>query len=580
MALRLHISPRIIPSVASLYNDVNRIFMEYIDNSIDSAEAFFDADKNAYNKQIEINLTLEGSTSKDGRVFISDNCVGMAKLEKVVQNVGNSDKKAQPWTNGQFGYGIYSFMAACSKLEITTKLESNPSAFYIPINRTQFDEDRQEDVNFPDPKAVKKFSESGTQVCLSEFDKNSWKQVNILELKNEIEKHFELLLARKNLTITLRHQANNEDHVCEPFDYSQFDGEVYEETLRELSLNKGGEYEVKIAVDSPIHIYIKVTKGKTINKPPVFISKGRRIAEIKEVRSFKSNHKRDLWGHPNVTGYIDLSSYLEPTIARNDFKNNHNSKALYETLIGIEPAIFEIIKDVNKQSEDRHYQELEDRLNQALSKLAKLDNMNFRTDYITGTNINLQSGGEGTGVGVGEEGKDGSDVKSPVLDWIEGVFGSKDGGQEKISGDLPDDNPGQGPLNKEADNPFEDTGFAGNEKKKSGYNIRIVDNEPDIDSVTNKPYRSNIYGNEIRIFKQHPDFAERVKETVTGSKKITPRLITYLAGEVTVHYKDQLHNKKGQPEYNKNLFVDLVGSVYQIENLLSDLEGKNLSDLN
>ena len=41
MTIPLHISPRIIPNVASLYNDVNRIFMEYIDNSLDSAGAFY-----------------------------------------------------------------------------------------------------------------------------------------------------------------------------------------------------------------------------------------------------------------------------------------------------------------------------------------------------------------------------------------------------------------------------------------------------------------------------------------------------------------------------------------------------------
>ena len=33
-----HIAPMFIHSWASVYNDPNRIFMEYIDNSIDSAE--------------------------------------------------------------------------------------------------------------------------------------------------------------------------------------------------------------------------------------------------------------------------------------------------------------------------------------------------------------------------------------------------------------------------------------------------------------------------------------------------------------------------------------------------------------
>jgi len=47
--------------------------------------------------------------------------------------IGNSDKKAQVWTNGQFGYGIYSFMACCQSLEITTN-DSGQGTLYIPIN--------------------------------------------------------------------------------------------------------------------------------------------------------------------------------------------------------------------------------------------------------------------------------------------------------------------------------------------------------------------------------------------------------------------------------------------------------------
>ncbi len=42
MGIQVNISPRIIPSIASLYHDVNRIFLEYIDNSLDSAEEFYD----------------------------------------------------------------------------------------------------------------------------------------------------------------------------------------------------------------------------------------------------------------------------------------------------------------------------------------------------------------------------------------------------------------------------------------------------------------------------------------------------------------------------------------------------------
>ena len=48
MSIKPHISPRLIPNIASLYNDVNRIFLEYIDNSLDSAESYYDQNTNSY----------------------------------------------------------------------------------------------------------------------------------------------------------------------------------------------------------------------------------------------------------------------------------------------------------------------------------------------------------------------------------------------------------------------------------------------------------------------------------------------------------------------------------------------------
>jgi len=127
--------------------------------------------------------------------------------------------------------------------------------------------------------------------------------------------------------------------------------------------------------------------------------------------------------------------------------------------------------------------------------------------------------------------------------------------------------------------PFEDTGFKGGEKKKSGFNIRIVDHDLQIDAGTNKPYRSLLFGGEIRIYKRHPDFQSRVEQHRTREKLITERLITYLAGETTVHYKDEFYKKHGQAEYNKNMFVGVVEFIYQFEEMLKDLVGRSLSDM-
>ncbi len=589
MGIPLHISPRIIPNIASLYTDTNRIFMEYIDNSIDSAEVFFDPTTNSYSKNIFITLTI-----KFDSVEIKDNCFGITNFEKVVQSVGNSDKKEQPWTNGQFGYGIYSFMAACKSLEITSKLENENKAKSILIDRSKFDEDHQKDVSFPDPECVNYSYPSGTKIVLSGFDKDRWKQINFDEIKDEIEKHFELLLARKNIQIKLIDDRTNlgdgsslepEEIICRTFDYDQYEGDVYEKSIKELYFEKGRKFpkKVKLIVPKPVHIFLKVIKGRTINKPPVFIIKGRRIAEIKDIKQFKSKHKSEIWGHPNMTGYIDLSDFLEPTIARNDFKSNDRSKALFNKLLELEPLILEVIRDVNKETETQHYQVLEDKLNKALSKLAKIDAMNFRKEYLSGNEVNLQKGGTGQAFdeGYGEKDQGSENNSASGTGW----GGENEGEGKGPSGEQGEDTSGgknEGgdfASDKEADNPFEDTGFKGSEKKRSGFNIKFVDGEI-INEETNKPIRSQLIGGTIRIFKEHEDFRSRVNMTRAKEPKISQRLITYLAGEITVHYKDKLQTRNGQPEYNKQLFENLVEFIYQFEDLVKDLEGQKLSELN
>lgn len=576
MSIPLHISPKIIPSIATLYNDTNRIFMEYVDNSLDSAEEYFDQNLNGYNRPIEISVKVIGSNYKSGQVLISDNCFGITNFEKVVQSIGNSDKKAQAWTNGQFGYGIYSFMAACGRIEVTSRIENN-DALYIPIEREQFNTERQEDVKFPNPQSKRFDRSSGTDVLLSNFDKDMWRVIDVAVLRSEIEKHFELLLVRNNLKVELIDEQGN-SHLCRPFDYDQYEGEIYEDFITDLHMIRGKKVQQRITIDAPkpIRVFLKVTKGKTINKPPVFVSKGRRIGEIKDIRAFKSNHRLDLWGHPNVTGYIDLVDFLSPTIARTEFKNDTNSRALFNTLIDLEPAILEVVKKVNVQSEEKHYQQLEDRLNQVLSKLARIDLMNYRTEYLSGADANLEGGGIGRGMeagfGLKDYGEDGSGG--------EGGIGENEGDGEGIGeteGNIPaNQEGGEDALNKEQ---FEDSEFKGVERKKSGFNIKIDNRDPDIDVETNKPLRSVLVGDEIRIFKKHPDFEDRVRTSHHGGKKITERLVTYLAGEVTVHYKDRFYDKVGQPEYSKKMFEGLVDFIYRIENMLTDLVGKDLSDL-
>jgi hypothetical protein len=576
--MKLQISPKIISSVASLYNDTNRIFMEYIDNSIDSAEQFFDREDNSYSKDINIDFYLDKKA-----VSIVDNCYGITNIPKIVQSIGDSDKKTSAFTNGQFGYGIYSFMAACNNIEIISKLKNNSHGLMIPISRAQFDVATVDDVIFDDPKEVDYIYDSGTKVTLSKFDKQMYKDIDFNEIKSEVEKHFELLLNRKNLTITLHNAITGLSHICKSFDYDEYEGEPWEDVLNELTFTgkKNQSTTYTIPAEPPVHIYLKILKGKAIKKPPVFISKGRRIGDIKSIKGFKTKYKSEIWGHPSITGYIDLNGFLEPTIARDDFRNNNQSKALFSTLLDLEDIISAAIKDVNKASEQKHYKSLEQHLNKVLSKLAKIDALNFRTENITGNDINLDPGGNGQDQeeGAGSEHHRDGDSSGNEIDHTgnnDDPFGF---GPSDNDGNNPSEDDGSGASNKEPDNPFEDTGFRGGERKKSGFNIEFVDGDPIWNIDTNKPIRSQLIGGTIRIFREHSEFQKRIKLTLTKEPKISERLITYIAGEITVHYKDKIQSRVGQAEYNVQMFENLVEFIYMFEDELSDLAGKNLSDL-
>ena len=575
MSKSLNISPKIILSIASLYNDTNRIFMEYIDNSLDSAEEFFDREANLYKKAITITLTV-----RKGSVSVKDNCHGITNFTKVIESVGDSDKKGGQWTNGQFGYGIYSFMAACGKLEITSRLRGNSSAEAIVIRKSMFDKKRQEEVIFPDPSTVEYSYDSGTEVVLSEFDKDMWKQIDFDEIKTEIEKHFELLLARGNLEIRLINEQSGVEYLCQPFDYNQYEGDQYDNSCEKLLIPKRGRArsEDYFRLPRPIRIFLKITKGVVIKKPPVFITKGRRIAEVKDIRSFKSKYKSEIWNHPNMTGFIDLDGFLDPTIARNEFRNNPKSSALFNQLKVLEQYILEFIQEVNKKTEARHYQNFEGILTKALAKLAKVDRMNYRTGYLSGNGTDVQKGGSGQSFeeGYGEKDRGGQGSGGGGEGW---------GGENEGDGMGPSGKPGtdtsggkdggDGATDQKSDG---HTGFEGGAKKRSGLDIRFVDDEI-IDDATGKPLRSQLIGGTVRIFKEHEDFQRRVEKTRTKESKITQRLITYISGEITVHYKDIWQTRNGQPEYNRTLFEDLVEFIYRFEDELKGLVGQKLSDV-
>lgn len=136
----LRVSHQIIPNISQQYSSVpHRVIMEFIDNSLDAAEEFFDSTSNAYTKPINIQIRIN-SISNEPSIEIEDNCTGILDVGRLVHEIGNSSKKNNVWTNGQFGFGIYSFMAIAEKLCIYTKTD-NMSGKQLCLLRSMFDQD-------------------------------------------------------------------------------------------------------------------------------------------------------------------------------------------------------------------------------------------------------------------------------------------------------------------------------------------------------------------------------------------------------------------------------------------------------
>ncbi len=225
---------------------------------------------------------------------------------------------------------------------------------------------------------------------------------------------------------------------------------------------------------------------------------------------------------------------------------------------------------------------MEEVLNKVLHKLAKLDQLNFRTSLISGNSLNTPIiDGEGV-----------SNFTTPDIDiengYADKIFFSGPGEKEWDKSSEPQMNDGlDSPKDTDdkkfddKDPEFDDDKANSDERKKPGFDIKLSDREPDLDTETNTLDRSTLVGGTIIIFKKHPDFSSRVDKKRIGESKITQRLITYLAGEITIHYKDKFETRGGQqPEYNKKMFRNVVDFIYKIEEALKGLEGKNPEDFN
>lgn len=573
--MTLDISPRFIGSVATIYTDINRVFMEFIDNSLDAAEEFYDNKSNTYSKEIDINIKFSGRFYDEFFVEIKDNCKGIADLERVVKKIGNSNKKDIPQVNGQFGFGMYSFLSVCEKLIIMTCYNGNQSK-RIEIHREIFEKDTLQETEvsissennsvFRLVNGARLF-EIGTTIRLQNFDKDKYKQININELKREIEKHFEILLKRNNLRITLI-SSGGQESICLPFDYEKYKGETYYNKLVKLeymAVKKTAEIGTLKIDEYPVVIFIKVTNEKAIDRRPFFVIKGRRITEISDVKAFRTNSKSLIWSHPNITGYIDVTGCLEPTIARNEFRNTKIQKALFHTLLQEESKIKEFIDKQLKLNLNSKFKKLESILENTLNDVA--NELSQANKHNTMSEKDMRN--------LTQDEKDNFQIfkieDRSIKNEIAGKEsknnpnGNRDTSRKLFEVHLPSIN-----NTKSSKDQKKDTG--------QGLNIKIdCENEP-LRNELNQKIRSSLNGNEIIIYQKHPEFLSRLDTARDGIPRLTTQLINYLSSEILLHYKILEFGRKDKQDDVKEILLNFSDALYCFEKKLNSLEGKKLSE--
>lgn len=579
MNLVLRIAPKIILAILALYIEINRVFMEYIDNAIDSAdEHYYDKYTNSYTKPIHIKIWLSATSYRDAIFVIEDNCYGISDITRITNSLGDSYKDGNSILNGQYGLGCHAYMEACEEIEFTSKTADSYVAKSIKLNSKMFDKSKIEDVELGDVIEIPvKDNSSWTKIKLSGFKKDRYKEISLNNLKEEIEKHFENVLRRKNLTITV--QRNDQFPVtCIPFDYNQYPGEIYSKTIDKLyyrhSKRLRTEKEIDIS-EHPVKVHLKIINGKSIERKPVFIIKGRRIIEIADLRALRTISKSEIWSHPNITGYIDVTGCLRATIARNEFIHNSLTKALFYTLLKLEPEIKVFIKDSLGREVESKFKKLESILNSALNDIArhdKLKNQDILSD------------------------EEQSKTESKLLKNNEQLkkFTIKTQNENAIKDESEKSNANyrRGGKAKSANpRPWVKTflelpvSLVESSRKHSnspdlsnGLNIKIDnENEPQKD-INDKLLRSLLVGSDIMIYRKHPEFEERLDCTIHGIPRITQALITYLSSEILFHYKSMTMRYSDKKFESKDIILDFIETLYLLESKLVHIKNKKISD--
>jgi len=577
--------------IAQRYTRTSRIIMEYVDNSLDDAEALWRENLKTYSRPINIlveinrqkveeasgdnamvagrkaevktdptksedaDRTVSKKSQKEGKkkvsksqenwiteVTVTDNCRGMDQetLNRLILNVGDSTKRGSKFTNGQFGFGVHAFRACAKSIEFKSR-KSNAKTLGLKMDR--------DNEYFSKPKYARGENvktSSGTIVKVSDFD-NTWsEQLDPKEIIKEIQHHFSGLLERKNLVVEVRNVARNITKVCKPFKLKSSDV-----TKSIKKVWKFNDNSVKVR----LFVAISARSGKNC----MFVSKGRRINEICDVKSFMamSRYRWAVWGHPNLLGSIDVTNVLLPVITRDEFRLTMTRKKVYRKIIEeVEPVLYNALHELNENRKIVALGKLEDVVGKCVNVALKKD-MRRESEGMSYLQQMMLSK---------------KPTRSKTIDEDFDVENPESKSQKRKRLDDEDDNAKPaGGENEKTKGEHED----GKPKKKRktglGFNIAFV---KDLANQSNgEPCRALLVGEDVQINMKHPDFLARIKINKNDHQPIvTERLCGYLANVIAAAYKSYKLQQQGAMEkYREDhslLLDEILDVTLSLENQL------------
>jgi len=576
--------------IAQRYTKTSRIIMEYVDNSLDDAEALYKEKTNSYSRSInilveinrqrvigentpqvetkdklnslsgthEMNRVGDAVTGKTvakplkvskrkalkqqekwiTEVTVTDNCRGMSSdtLNRLIVNVGESSKRHSKFTNGHFGFGVHAFRACAKNIEFKTKA-SGTKTFGLKIDR--------DNEYFSKPKYVKGEgvqTRTGTIVRVSNFD-NMWsEQLEPKEIIREIQHHFSGLLERGNLTISVKDVPKDCETTCKPFHFKNMD------------IKKKIKKEYKFGEDI-VRCRLYITDKALAGRNCMFISKGRRVNEISDVKSFMkmSRCKYGVWGHPNLVGYIDVTNVLSPVITRDEFRLNNVRKLVYRKVIEqVEPVLYKALHEVNENKRIMALARLEDVVARCVNLAVKKDQRRHHEGMSYLQQMMLSK----------------KPVRRKKIDEdfdVENVEDLRNRKRKNLDDKLGEVEDGKSPEVDEEGKPVK-------KKRKTGlgFNIAFV---KDLAKESGEPARARLIGDAVQINMKHPDFLTRIKVNKSDSQPIvTERLCAYLANVIAGAYKAHaLMTGGGVEQYTDDgsvLLDEILDITLSLENQL------------